>query len=201
MHHLFDMNTLLEYSVVRHEVENIGIIARMSDDTQSREGDCQIASFDSSLPQIVRINCRRNLEDNLNGIWQSWDKVKEILKDKNGPSISKSDIRDAIGKASGDRHLSQFAFVVYGLIVFPKPLQYLSVELADYLFQIEKGVCVLSARPTEEFLESEWPPNQSIKEWIQNGAISYSSLMVLSQYEYDQCVPATSSLNRVEALV
>ncbi|MFQ6622458.1 hypothetical protein Gotur_002304, partial [Gossypium turneri] len=81
------------------------------------------------------------------------DKVKEILKDKNGPSISKSDIRDAIGKASGDRHLSQFAFVVYGLIVFPKPLQY---------------VCVLSARPTEEFLESEWPPNQSIKEWIQN---------------------------------
>ncbi|MBA0792953.1 hypothetical protein Gohar_017399 [Gossypium harknessii] len=68
------------------------------------------------------------------------DKVKEILKDKNGPSISKSDIRDAIGKASGDRHLSQFAFVVYGLIVFPKPLQYLSAELADYLFQIEKGV-------------------------------------------------------------
>ncbi|MBA0792952.1 hypothetical protein Gohar_017399 [Gossypium harknessii] len=111
---------------------------------------------------IARINCRRNLEDNLNGIWQSWDKVKkkqnvyfwgplanlmglpvdkvkEILKDKNGPSISKSDIRDAIGKASGDRHLSQFAFVVYGLIVFPKPLQYLSAELADYLFQIEKG--------------------------------------------------------------
>ncbi|MBA0792951.1 hypothetical protein Gohar_017399, partial [Gossypium harknessii] len=71
------MNTLLEYSVVRHEVENIGIIARMSDDTQNREGDCQIASFDSSLPQIARINCRRNLEDNLNGIWQSWDKVKK----------------------------------------------------------------------------------------------------------------------------
>ncbi|MFQ6622457.1 hypothetical protein Gotur_002304 [Gossypium turneri] len=85
MHHLFDMNTLLEYSVVRHEVENIGIIARMSDDTQSREGDCQIASFDSSLPQIVRINCRRNLEDNLNGIWQSWDKVKKTrFRDKYG---------------------------------------------------------------------------------------------------------------------
>ncbi|MBA0607441.1 hypothetical protein Godav_019740, partial [Gossypium davidsonii] len=62
------------------------------------------------------------------------DKVKAILKDNNGPSVSYSDIRDAIGKASGDRHLSLFAFAVYGLIVFPKPLGYLSVELADYLF-------------------------------------------------------------------
>ncbi|MBA0672603.1 hypothetical protein Goklo_023873 [Gossypium klotzschianum] len=34
------MNTLRKDSVVRHGVENIGIIARMSEDTQSREGDC-----------------------------------------------------------------------------------------------------------------------------------------------------------------
>ncbi|MBA0626727.1 hypothetical protein Godav_004339, partial [Gossypium davidsonii] len=33
------------------------------------------------------------------------------------------------------------------------------------------------------------------------GAISYSSLMVMSQYKYDQCVPATAGLNRVEVSV
>ncbi|MBA0845106.1 hypothetical protein Goarm_022144, partial [Gossypium armourianum] len=39
----------------------------MSEDTQSREGNCQIASFDLILPQIVRMDCRRNQEDELNG--------------------------------------------------------------------------------------------------------------------------------------
>ncbi|MBA0664472.1 hypothetical protein Goklo_004462 [Gossypium klotzschianum] len=29
-------------------------------------------------------------------------------------------------------------------------------------------VFVLSTRPIEEFLESKWPPNQSIEEWFQN---------------------------------
>ncbi|MBA0755276.1 hypothetical protein Gogos_020681 [Gossypium gossypioides] len=43
-----------------------------------------------------------------------------------------------MGKASDDRHLPLFAFVVYGLIVFPKALGYVSVELADFLFQVEK---------------------------------------------------------------
>ncbi|MBA0666257.1 hypothetical protein Goklo_002692 [Gossypium klotzschianum] len=62
------MNTLQEDSVVRHGVENIGVIARMSEDTQSKEGDFQIASFDLSLPQIVRMDCRRNCEDELKGI-------------------------------------------------------------------------------------------------------------------------------------
>ncbi|MBA0694422.1 hypothetical protein Goari_004718 [Gossypium aridum] len=33
------------------------------------------------------------------------------------------------------------------------------------------------------------------------GAINYSLLMVLSQYGYDQCVPVTAGLNRVEVLV
>ncbi|TYH60878.1 hypothetical protein ES332_D07G010000v1 [Gossypium tomentosum] len=51
-----------------------------------------------------------------------------------------SDIRDTMGKVSGDRHLTLFAFAVYGLIVFPKALGYVSVELLDFLFQIEKGV-------------------------------------------------------------
>ncbi|MBA0780141.1 hypothetical protein Gotri_004281, partial [Gossypium trilobum] len=45
----------------------------MSEDTQSKEGDCQITSSDSSLPQIVRMDCRRNCKDELKGIWQSWD--------------------------------------------------------------------------------------------------------------------------------
>ncbi|MBA0776630.1 hypothetical protein Gotri_011595, partial [Gossypium trilobum] len=30
---------------------------------------------------------------------------------------------------------------------------------------------------------------------------SYSSLMVLSQYGYDQCVPTTAGLNNVEASI
>ncbi|MBA0675424.1 hypothetical protein Goari_016970, partial [Gossypium aridum] len=175
----------------------------MSEDTHSREGDCQIASFDSSIPQIVRMNSRRNREDELKGIWKSWDeakktrfqdkygdvaqllfvkpnnallkamvhfwdptyrcftfnevdmnvdfrgplanlmglpidKVKVRLKDKNSPCISWPDIRDATQKANGDRHFSLFAFFVYGLIVFPKALGYVSVELDDFLFQIEK---------------------------------------------------------------
>ncbi|MBA0787598.1 hypothetical protein Gotri_000103, partial [Gossypium trilobum] len=33
------------------------------------------------------------------------DAVKVRLKDKNGPCISWSDIRDAMGKANSDRHL------------------------------------------------------------------------------------------------
>ncbi|MFQ6636818.1 hypothetical protein Gotur_013060 [Gossypium turneri] len=56
-----------------------------------------------------------------------------------------------MGKANGDRHLKLFAFTVYGLIVFPKALGY---------------VFVPSNRPIEEFLESEWTPNQSIEEWV-----------------------------------
>ncbi|PPR82817.1 hypothetical protein GOBAR_AA37896 [Gossypium barbadense] len=66
------------------------------------------------------------------------DMVKARLKDKNGPCISWFDIMDAMGKASGDRHLSLFAFSVYGLIVFPKAVGFVSVELADFLFQIKK---------------------------------------------------------------
>ncbi|MBA0712546.1 hypothetical protein Golax_011641 [Gossypium laxum] len=92
------------------------------------------------------------------------DTVKSRLKDKNGPCISWSNIRDAMGKANGDRHLSLFAFAVYGLIVFPKALGYVPL----------------------------------IGIW---GAISYSSLIALSQYGYDQYIPATAGLNRVEAMV
>ncbi|MBA0696529.1 hypothetical protein Goari_003075 [Gossypium aridum] len=168
----------------------------MSEDTQTREGDCQIASFDSSLPQIIYKGCRRNREDELKGIWQSWDEakkmhfrdkygevaqllfvnlddallkargcfwdpthkifmfngwiwyqlsrnilpfstmntVKVILKDKNGPCISWSNIQDAMGKANCDKHLSLLVFVVYGLIVLQKAPGYVSVELADFLF-------------------------------------------------------------------
>ncbi|MFQ6641549.1 hypothetical protein Gotur_014473 [Gossypium turneri] len=79
--------------------------------------------------------------------------VKERLKDKNGLYISRFDIMDAMRKASGDRHFSLFAFFVYGLIVFPKALGH---------------VFVPSTRPIEELIKSEWPPNQSIEEWVKN---------------------------------
>ncbi|MFQ6634300.1 hypothetical protein Gotur_011361 [Gossypium turneri] len=51
-------------------------------------------------------------------------KAMARLKDTNGSCISWSDIRDAMGKASGDRHLALFAFAIYRLIVFPKALGY-----------------------------------------------------------------------------
>ncbi|MBA0847125.1 hypothetical protein Goshw_013008 [Gossypium schwendimanii] len=54
--------------------------------------------------------------------------------------VDMSNIRDTMGNVSVDRHLALFAFTVYGLIVFPKALGYVSVELLDFLFQIEKGV-------------------------------------------------------------
>ncbi|MBA0630633.1 hypothetical protein Godav_002709 [Gossypium davidsonii] len=62
------------------------------------------------------------------------DTVKARLKAKNGPCISWSNIRDAMGKASSDRHLTLFTFALYGLIVFPKALGCVSVKLADFLF-------------------------------------------------------------------
>ncbi|MBA0755984.1 hypothetical protein Gogos_020712 [Gossypium gossypioides] len=70
------------------------------------------------------------------------DTVKSRLKDKNGPCISWFDIRDAMGKASGDRRLLLFAFALYGC-----------------LYKHFRQVFVPSTRPIEEFLESEWPPN------------------------------------------
>ncbi|MBA0789160.1 hypothetical protein Gotri_006833 [Gossypium trilobum] len=36
------------------------------------------------------------------------------------------------------------------------------------LYKRFRQVFVPSTRPIEEFLESEWPPNQSIEEWFQN---------------------------------
>ncbi|MBA0730925.1 hypothetical protein Golax_025543, partial [Gossypium laxum] len=86
---------------------------------------------------LLRIYWKQNVDfrgplANLMGL--PIDMVKVRLKDKNGPCISWSDIRGAMGKATGDRHLALFAFIVYGLIVFPKALGYVSVELADFLF-------------------------------------------------------------------
>ncbi|MBA0850682.1 hypothetical protein Goshw_004225, partial [Gossypium schwendimanii] len=76
-------------------------------------------------------------------------------------------------------HLSLFTFAVYGLIVFPKALGYVSVDTV----LIGCGGHLLVP------LIGIW------------GAISYSSLMVLSQYKYDQCVPTTTDLNRVKVSV
>ncbi|MBA0763127.1 hypothetical protein Gotri_012637 [Gossypium trilobum] len=42
------------------------------------------------------------------------DTVKARLKDKNGAFISWSDIKDAMGKANGDKHLALFALLYTG---------------------------------------------------------------------------------------
>ncbi|PPS03279.1 hypothetical protein GOBAR_AA17386 [Gossypium barbadense] len=128
-----------------------------------------------------------------------------------------------MGKASGDRQLALFVFAVYGLIVFPKALGYMKSHFRC-LYKCFHHVFVPPTRPIEEFLkwvlnlstltyeEIEWRAPWMILStvligcnghlWVPLiaiwGAISYTSLMVLSQYGYDQYVPATTSLNRVE---
>ncbi|MBA0553937.1 hypothetical protein Golob_013076 [Gossypium lobatum] len=69
---------------------------------------------------LLRIYWKQNIDfwgslANLIGL--PVDTVKVRLKDKNGPCISWSDIRYAMGNASDDRHLALFAFVIYELIV------------------------------------------------------------------------------------
>ncbi|MBA0756360.1 hypothetical protein Gogos_021282 [Gossypium gossypioides] len=75
------------------------------------------------------------------------DTVKARLKDKNGPCISWSDIMDAMRKANGDRHLSLFAFSVYGLIVFPKALGYVSKEKRRAFIRIRTVVICMDEKP------------------------------------------------------
>ncbi|MFQ6626505.1 hypothetical protein Gotur_006233, partial [Gossypium turneri] len=134
------MNTLQEDSVVWHGVENIGIIARMCFTFNEVDMVLTIEEYSTVLHydfrDLLKIYCKQNVDfwgplANLIGL--PIDKVKARLKDKDGPCISWSDIRDAMGKASGDRHLALFAFVIYRLVVFPKALGYVSVELADSL--------------------------------------------------------------------
>ncbi|MBA0715805.1 hypothetical protein Golax_014686 [Gossypium laxum] len=80
--------------------------------------------MDDSLLKAMNVDFQEPLA-NLMGL--PVDTVKARLKDKNGFCISWSDIRDAMGKASGDRHLALFAFAIYRLIVFPKALGYVSL--------------------------------------------------------------------------
>ncbi|MBA0853470.1 hypothetical protein Goshw_018064 [Gossypium schwendimanii] len=118
--------------------------------------DVRVANATLYAMEIVRMDCRRNCEDDLKEIWQSWDEAKKTrfrdkyydrsaqdifdverfrgplanligllvdtlkvrLKDKNGPCISWSNIRDALGKVSGDKQLALFVLAVYELIVF-----------------------------------------------------------------------------------
>ncbi|XP_052478386.1 uncharacterized protein LOC105775394 [Gossypium raimondii] len=90
------------------------------------------------IKSVLYVN---GLKHNLLSISQLCDKGFKVIFESNGCKVVDiSDIRDAMGKASSDRHLTLFAFAVYGLIVFPKAFGYVSVELADFLFQIGKGV-------------------------------------------------------------
>ncbi|MBA0826430.1 hypothetical protein Goarm_011281 [Gossypium armourianum] len=92
---------------------------------------------------LLRIYCKQNVDfwgplANLIGL--PIDSVKARLKDKDGPCISWSDIRDSMGKASGDRHLALFAFFIYRLVVFPKALGYVSVELDVLCLILQPGL-------------------------------------------------------------
>ncbi|MBA0606379.1 hypothetical protein Godav_018852 [Gossypium davidsonii] len=146
------MNTLREDLVIRHGVKNIGIIVRMYEDTQGREGDeAKKMHFRDKYGNVAQLLFVKPDDALLKAMVRFWDPTyrcftfnevdmgsftnlmgtcrygESKIKRKNGPCISWSNIRDAIGKASGDKHLALFAFSVYGLIVFPKALGYVSV--------------------------------------------------------------------------
>ncbi|MBA0666259.1 hypothetical protein Goklo_002692 [Gossypium klotzschianum] len=66
-------------------------------------------------------------------------------------------------KASSDRHLALFAFVVYGLVMFLKALGYVSVELANFLSQIEKGVNPAPVVDEKQFLVCHYSIDQAYR--------------------------------------
>ncbi|MBA0722771.1 hypothetical protein Golax_003420, partial [Gossypium laxum] len=86
---------------------------------------------------LLRIYWKRNV--NFRGPLASLmgvpvDTMKARLKDKMVLAFPGPTLGMLWEKGSGDRHLALFAFAVYGLVVFPKALGYVSVELADFLF-------------------------------------------------------------------
>ncbi|MBA0826366.1 hypothetical protein Goarm_011222, partial [Gossypium armourianum] len=117
------------------------------------------------------------------------DTLKVRLKDKNGPCISWSNIRDAMGKVSKQ---VDFLFQIekgvnLALVFLAKTIislnfigrrgdwhflgyaQLLFVWMKSHFRCLYKCFCqvfVPSTRPIKEFLESEWPPNQSIEECV-----------------------------------
>ncbi|MBA0756755.1 hypothetical protein Gogos_021599 [Gossypium gossypioides] len=52
-----------------------------------------------------------------------------------------------MGKASSDKHLALFAFVVYGLIVFPKALGYVSKEMRRAFLRMRTVVVHMDEKP------------------------------------------------------
>ncbi|MBA0776584.1 hypothetical protein Gotri_011565 [Gossypium trilobum] len=162
----------------------------MSEDIQSKEGDCQIACFDSSLPQIVCMECRRNHEDELKGIWQSWDDAKKMhFWDKYGDVAQLLFVKldNALLKAMvhfWDPTYRCFMFNEVDMVLpieeystllhydFRDLLRIYSKQNTDFRGPLANVMGLLvdtvKARPIEEFLESEWPLNQSIEEWVQN---------------------------------
>ncbi|MBA0878645.1 hypothetical protein Goshw_001713 [Gossypium schwendimanii] len=86
-------------------------------------------------------------------------------------------------KASGDRHLLLFVFSVYGLVVFPKALGYVSVELANFLFQIEKGV-----NPTPTVLDKTIISLNFIKRKGNGGFLGCAQLLFVWMKSHFRCV-------------
>ncbi|KAK5824789.1 hypothetical protein PVK06_019573 [Gossypium arboreum] len=69
-------------------------------------------------------------------IWDKYGDVAHLLVVKLVDALLKA--MGYYGKASGDRHLALFAFVVYGLIVFPKALGYIE-RMMEMMTTIVKG--------------------------------------------------------------
>ncbi|MBA0723302.1 hypothetical protein Golax_003890 [Gossypium laxum] len=77
-----------------------------------------------------------------------------------------------MGKASSNRHLALFAFAIYGLIVFPKALGYMSIELADFLLQIKKGYIDIPRNRMEGSMDDSEHNTHRVR-WLFVGSLNW----------------------------
>ncbi|MFQ6622068.1 hypothetical protein Gotur_002801, partial [Gossypium turneri] len=134
---------------------------------------------------------RRYHEDELKRIWQSWGEAKKtcfwdkipligVLRStkwiwyrlSRNTTLLHYEFRDSL-KIYWKRNIGFWGPLanLMGL-----PVDTVKVRLKDKngrciswcLYKHFRQVFVPSTRPIDEFLENEWPPNQSIEEWVQN---------------------------------
>ncbi|MBA0550671.1 hypothetical protein Golob_021598 [Gossypium lobatum] len=117
---------------------------------------------------------RRYHEDELKRIWKSWGEAKKTCFWDKIPLIgvlrSTKWIWYLLSRNTTLLHYEfRDSLKIYWKrnIDFLGPLANLMV-LPVYTVKHFHQVFVPSTRPIEEFLEIEWPPNQSFEEWVQN---------------------------------
>ncbi|MBA0706087.1 hypothetical protein Golax_018225, partial [Gossypium laxum] len=98
---------------------------------------------------------RRYREDELKRIWQSWGKAKKTCFWDKNTTLLHYEFRDSL-KIYWKQNID-FLGPLANLMGLP-------VDTVKHFHQ----VFVPSTKPIKEFLEIEWPPNQSIEEWVQN---------------------------------